>query len=404
MSTRPVVRSSMVKRCVMVALGIRIDCSGRHASAAIRNVWTYRIVETILAAIFTRAGDMLRYVTSAIRGGASGSTLWGIQYARAAAAIAVVAYHACNRVSIDFERGSFGVDVFFVISGFIMWKIAGTKDVSPGGFMFDRIKRIVPLYWIATFVLIFAGFSGIVPRDQNDLSSVSIFNSLFFIPYIADGATKIWPILTPGWTLNYEMFFYAVFAVCLFLPFTKRLYGLTAIFVVLPILGFITHPEAPPLITYTSPLLWLFIGGVWIAELDRKDTRLPALGSLIAIVAGVFMLCVAPVHDGSFASWVSWPAAVMIVAGVTSLDATGRTAKLNILRYLGDASYSINLWHGIALTVVTKISHVLNLPTALAVVVGIIGGTVGGVVAYELVEKPIANALKRRRRSKPALA
>ena len=75
-------------------------------------------------------------------------TLVSIQYLRAFAALGVVAFHT-GRATI---LGQAGVDVFFVISGFIMWMVTA-EPVGPAQFLWHRVVRIVPLYWIATLIM-----------------------------------------------------------------------------------------------------------------------------------------------------------------------------------------------------------------------------------------------------------
>ncbi len=119
-------------------------------------------------------------------------------------------------VERDILPGGFaGVDVFFVISGFIMWSISA-RESRPAAFMVNRIVRITPLYWLATGVMIFGALAGLFPRVV--LTPDHIVNSLLFIPHVSPSNHQVWPLLVQGWTLNYEMFFYALFALTLFAP------------------------------------------------------------------------------------------------------------------------------------------------------------------------------------------
>ena len=102
----------------------------------------------------------------------------GIQHLRALAAIGVVLFHAAERSGLHFTIGAAGVDVFFVISGFIMWIITAGRPVTPNAFLRERILRIVPLYWLATAVMVFGALAGLcTPTPATTSKSSSIKTS-----------------------------------------------------------------------------------------------------------------------------------------------------------------------------------------------------------------------------------
>src|SRR5690606_7660569 len=128
--------------------------------------------------------------------------LYGIQYLRAVAALGVVVFHAAERTGTHFAIGAAGVDVFFVVSGFIMWVIANDRSPSPSAFLRGRIERIVPLYWAATSVMVAGGLAGLFPNLR--VTAWHVFASLAFIPSRSPSNGEVWPVLVQGWTLNYE--------------------------------------------------------------------------------------------------------------------------------------------------------------------------------------------------------
>lgn len=146
-----------------------------------------------------------------------------IQGLRAFAAIAVAGFHTRFRFPHMRLFGSFGVEVFFVISGYIMASIC----VSNSEFFFRRrLLRIVPPYWTATVVMFLAAlwFPNLMWTTRPDVGE--LIKSLLFIPFSrSDGSIE--PILSIGWTLNCEMYFYAVLAVSL-LIFRRRALWLAA--------------------------------------------------------------------------------------------------------------------------------------------------------------------------------
>ncbi|MEG8025680.1 acyltransferase [Sphingomonas aurantiaca] len=105
--------------------------------------------------------------------------LYGLQYLRGLAACAVVAYHAADRAQRPFTVGEAGVDLFFVLSGFLMWAITDA-DSRPGRFLADRAKRIVPIYWIVTSVMLAGALAGLFPAVR--LSVAHVVTSYAFLP------------------------------------------------------------------------------------------------------------------------------------------------------------------------------------------------------------------------------
>lgn len=128
----------------------------------------------------------------------------------------VVVYHLkpqlerMNASLLPADWLSAGVDLFFVISGFIMWWTTSGIEITPGRFMLKRVHRIVPLYWAVTgfYVVVLL----VAPRfmQTGALDPAHAIASFLFIPWQHPVLAPAYPLVTPGWTLNYEMFFYVV--------------------------------------------------------------------------------------------------------------------------------------------------------------------------------------------------
>ena len=146
------------------------------------------------------------------------SVILSIQILRAVAAVGVVLVHAGDALNYWGHthvtwtlRGNAGVDMFFLISGFVMvyisWQRFGERSASIS-FFTRRIIRIVPLYWLVTTVYVLLGHHTVH----------SIVTSYLFIPDTSGGPANIetiHPVVPQGWTLRYEMFFYLLFGVCI---------------------------------------------------------------------------------------------------------------------------------------------------------------------------------------------
>ena len=172
-----------------------------------------------------------------------------IQYLRAIAAMMVVWHHAREQLpGLKFffpsEFGPSGVDLFFVISGFIM--VATTTGPGrPFNFIARRLIRVVPLYWLLTCTMVALAWKLPQLFRTIDLAPAHVLQSLLFIPHYSPSFPGMaWPVLVPGWTLNFEMFFYAVFAATLSLAQPMRLWALAAVMSTLVIVGLSMGPFA----------------------------------------------------------------------------------------------------------------------------------------------------------------
>ncbi|UFN46971.1 acyltransferase [Roseomonas sp. OT10] len=335
------------------------------------------------------------------------NNLAGIQYLRAFAALAVVAYHALAEAGGGFLVGAAGVDLFFVISGFIMYAVATRRSPSPGSFLWNRLVRVAPPYWAITVLLVFLSivFPSLVPALKPDLGR--LLSSLAFIPH-ADPQGNVWPILVPGWTLNYEMFFYLVFAAALTFPRAYRLAVTTAAMVGLVMLGLIVRPTHPIPFTYTHPLLLEFVAGIWIGHFWTSRT-LPGRRMgwlLIAMSLGCFAALGATGFYSEAWRVVLWgvPSALLL-GGVVCLEAQGGIARLPLLHRIGDASYSLYLTHTLLVAAAWKVLSFLP-PVAFAGACMLLGSLVG-IACYGLFERPLTawlRALPGRFRSRLTVA
>ena len=166
-----------------------------------------------------------------------------IQCLRGVAAIAVVIYHL-NAVQLRYfsdnilpwftTYGYLGVQIFFMISGFIMMYILDQRKflVKPFEFLRARLIRIVPTYWLITLLIFIV--AQIYPNLVNSsyTSKPSLAKSLLFIPQETN------PWLNVGWSLEYEVFFYVIIAVLLICASSRHLKFLlvtTLLIVALPL-------------------------------------------------------------------------------------------------------------------------------------------------------------------------
>jgi exopolysaccharide production protein ExoZ len=312
-----------------------------------------------------------------IEGPCPAARLASIQYLRGLAACGVLAFHAVGAAGGTFETGAYGVSLFFVISGFIMVWITG-EGSRPRPFLRDRLRRIVPLYWLATaiWLLITSLASG---KSRYDPVDVAL--SLLFFPHGQPGEGRHFPpVLQIGWTLNYEALFYALVAVSLLFPSRWRLWAMSGALIGAVGVGHVLRPSSPPLAFWTDPILLHFLVGAWLAAAFKPDTsprlRTAASAMVVAIVI------VAPPTD----------LAVLLVAGGLTLDLRGRMPRTRLL-LVGDASYSIYLFHMIGIVVCAALASRASFPGPVLTSAVMTAGLAAGLLAYWLLERPIQRRL-----------
>ena len=239
-----------------------------------------------------------------------------------------------------------GVDIFFVISGFIIAYSSGSLFGRSGAwrsFLLRRIARVVPMYWLMTGVMICA-FSSIGSRAWGDASWSSVAASFLFLPAAnADGLT--FPILTIGWTLNYEMAFYALFAASLYFPRANALAIIVGTLVLLAILGALLHPSSPALQFWTDPIILEFAAGICLYGLLRSGKlALPGVVKLLLMLAALLSLAAFRGEPGSW-RWIIWggPATLLVACALGTTSFQGMFAK--VASRAGDWSYGVYLAH-----------------------------------------------------------
>ncbi|HTJ56940.1 MAG TPA: acyltransferase [Devosiaceae bacterium] len=323
--------------------------------------------------------------------------IYGLQYLRGLAAIGVVTAHATGRYGAPWVPGAAGVDLFFLISGFIMVLITPAGS-SPVRFLLDRFSRVVPLYWLATTVMLLGTWLHLFPRVTLSLKYVVL--SYLFIPAQAPGSQEILPILPQGWTLNYEILFYFVLLLLLLLSIRHIVLVLTAALVAAVTAGVALTPSDPILLTWTSPLLLEFLAGAWVALCwQRFQFPKSSVGIILVGAAIVIFLLAPPTEAPQRVINFGIPALLLLVGTLTfePLISTRLRCRLPIL--LGDASYSIYIWHSFVISTTIPVFRVLGLKGSVAVLSAICLACGTGILSYYLLERPFL-ALIRHTRSR----
>ncbi len=348
-----------------------------------------------------------------------GDAIWGLQCLRFVAAAMVLISHLNHEV---LQRPALasgfvpfapvwwagGVDVFFVISGFIMLHVSADQFGRPGAvrqFAERRIVRLVPPYWMFTVLALAA--MAMLPGQMvhNRATAAQIAGSLLFIPVAApDGRAT--PVLILGWTLEFEMLFYAVFAAGLGLSRRRGISMIVMVLVVLaalalaqPVLG----PLPLPLGFWANPIVLEFLFGMGLALAFGRGWVIPRAGGLVLCGLGIAALVWVQARGWPGHAWVwrvAWAGvpSLLICAGVVLAPARSRpgpVARLFIL--LGDASYALYLSHPFALSLMAIAAARMPFLGAAGYIGLAFVACVGVSVVFHLrVERPLQRAIAAR--------
>jgi peptidoglycan/LPS O-acetylase OafA/YrhL len=339
----------------------------------------------------------------------------GIQWLRAVAAGLVVVEHVKNAISTEYLRlspaesplslfpFSAGVDLFFVISGFIMAYASAPLFGRPGGwrvFLLRRLARIVPLYWLVTSFMLLV-FMMLGNRAWSGASWWSVFASYLFWPAAnADG--EAFPLFVIGWTLNYEMAFYAVFALFIGFRATTALWLTAATITGIAALGLLLAPASLPLRFWSNPIILEFAAGIGLYGLHRLGgLRLarPVRLALAAVALGMLVL-----HPDDPGPWrmLIWggPAVLLVAAALAWNEASATTGAGSRADLAGDLSYAVYLAH-LPIVLVAATAFRAHMPAAGWVWLGLFpalvaaGTLLAALLLHRLVERPILQAARR---------
>jgi len=329
---------------------------------------------------------------------------------RGIAAVMVVIFHAHAyilpqkieqnaQIFLGFNMGYAGVEIFFVISGFIMWHIHQMDIGLPhkvGRFIYKRATRIYPTYWI--IMLSLAGLYFIFPNPEHDhlLSAKELFLSATLLPL------PFSPILDVAWTLQYEVFFYTLFAL---LILNKNIGKFLLLgWGILCVGNLFINVQIFPFSFIFSAYNLLFLFGMGTAALIKhQKIRTP----WICLICGVILyLFIGMTEAYQFIDWYKplrtigygLGASLILMAEQIEFSTPLNVPKLFLL--LGNASYSIYLVHtpfmSIAVALLEKLHLLHVVPSAVMLFSLIIGAIIASIIFYLLIERNIMNFFNRR--------
>jgi exopolysaccharide production protein ExoZ len=328
----------------------------------------------------------------------------GIQSLRFVAAFMVLVTHATfyvgSRMDPSFplwNTGAQGVQLFFVISGFVMYYTAAPLAGRPGAsrfFMLSRLVRIAPLYWSLNLLKIVQILAVPALAFANPTVSNVVLSLLFIPSRNAQGGMETF--YGVGWTLNFEMAFYLLFGMALWvkLPIIGTLAPILIVGAVLSAL----RTDSWPAVTYLfHPIVLNFLWGILLARWTMQGGRLSVKLAILMIAVGSGVIFLAP---DAFVLELEY---AMVVAGVISLEPWIRTRVPEWLTFGGDASYSLYLVHPMVGVFTVIALKSLGFQSALASILIVIAVCLAAsAMVYALFERPITSALRKRFLRRPS--
>jgi len=337
------------------------------------------------------------------------SEISSIQYLRSLAVLMVVWVHAKEQFHwldtlFTSNLGVAGVDLFFVISGFIMVYTTHNRNITPARFFWRRILRIVPLYWFYTLLLVSIALllPNVVRSVAIDWQHITF--SMLFIPQISPVFPNFyWPTLIPGWTLNYEMAFYFIFALALFLPEKYRILALGTTLLSLIVYGNAADSENS-FDFYSELIILEFLLGSMLAKwyVAGRIHKNNTYGYITILISIIFFIIAHEIQLGD-RFYSSGIPALGVLYGALKLE-----YKENIfgrfIHEIGNASYSIYLSHIFTLGLLravwnkflfTPSDNILLFGIAF-MIIAISASTFAGWISYKLIEEKINNKLRKK--------
>ena len=323
------------------------------------------------------------------RAGEGPLLLANLQALRALAALGVVAFHfgLMPATSLPFAVGASGVDLFFVLSGFI---IAYSSAASPRHFLANRLIRVLPAYWVVTLI------AALFTLQSLDLAAAAdwLVQSLFYLPHPAGRP----PLIFVAWTLVYELGFYLLFWCALSMGVRAAPIACLPLLIALALVDVPGVPGPWPLLLEFAMGIGIFVA----VERYRPASAVPPWVGLLAAASGLVMLPVFPSLTGyrpddyaSLVRVVCWglPSA-LIVWGLVTSERGGFALRNKLVLLLGAASYSIYLLHSIAVGQLMQLPPV-PAPLSWALSLAAIGVTAAISIAFHrIVEVPLLRSLR----------
>lgn len=326
-----------------------------------------------------------------------------IQHLRAIAALMVVFHHLAWKAeqnNLDFLSwyivGDAGVDLFFVISGYIMCRTTDDGGVGPLKFLWARVLRIIPLYWVVTTAALVVYI--VSPGHVNSSGGTTdLVGSYTLLP--SEGKF----LVRNGWTLSYEFYFYLIFSIGLLLgTWARRSVPLLFIFLAVGVGGWLGFGGLWSDFL-TNPLLLEFAFGMAAYSL-LKLNYLNRFWYLVLLLLGVGWLLLTNFGGGIGVRVIDYGfASSFIFIGWVGIDSSAEGVVVNSfgrqMEALGDASYSLYLVHPFGLSLAAIVYRKLGLSEGELLFFFLLSSfsVLSGWLCFRWIEEPLRDLIRRHR-------
>jgi len=294
-----------------------------------------------------------------------------------------------------------GVDIFFLISGFVMIYTSGQNTTSfkdfkkrSIDFLYKRIVRIYPVWWLFLILLLPIYFFKPELISSDPDNSLSFIKSFFLIPH--EGK----PLLAVGWTLEFEMLFYLLFGGSIFLSRYKQCIALSLLMILAVIAGLKFDLPNPFWELMTSSILLYFPMGMAFGLIYSNINY-----SLFKLLLVAFAIIFSAFHTleysvGDIDRFIHFsPMAISVFCFFVFLEKGNMIISKKFYKWGGDISYALYLIHLIIIAIIGKISILLGLfpilGTPLILVIMFVSSIVGATIVYYMFERPVLRRLRK---------
>ena len=324
--------------------------------------------------------------------------LRSLQILRFVAATSVVYYH------ITFTFGTFGVDIFFVLSGFVIALVVSNNQ-KPSLFAINRVSRIIPIYWLLTTVLLMIIILAPNLIHETHISNANFWNylrSLFFIPFY--NGIEMKPLLQLGWTLNYEMFFYLLVWIAIFITRHSLIFVSALLIFLFLIFAFLIQDRPSSNFLGNDIILEFVLGIIAYKIYSSSLLKNISLFILSFIVIACFCLMIyfqIKDFDTSRLLYYGLPSFFIVLCsvGLENYLSHYKNYIVSFFVKMGDASYSTYLSHWYVVVFCRKILserlEIYNFYSHIGVVLTLIISLIVGQIIYKIADKPFNFALKK---------